>query len=67
MLTGGGAELNGLDRLLHERTRLPVARFALPAAATAALRTSQAAPTAHLATVFGLGLIALDPAAALAE
>jgi len=66
-LTGGGAALSGLDRFLHEQTRLPVDRFTLPPAVTAGLRAPMATHTERLATVFGLGLIALDPATALAE
>ena len=66
VLAGGGSELTGLDAFLKQRCKLDVTRFALPAG-TAPLATSRSAvPTSHLALTFGLGLIALDPATALA-
>jgi Tfp pilus assembly PilM family ATPase len=65
VLAGGGAALHGLDAFLKQRCKLDVTTFALPATSTPRSRT--AAPTTHLALVFGLGLMALDPASVLAE
>lgn len=66
-LTGGGAALGGLDQFLREHIHLPVDRFALHDAVTAELPPHAATHSGRLATLFGLGLIALDPVAALNE
>lgn len=64
VLTGGGAQLIGLDAFLRQQCKLDIARFTLPDPSTPTPNRT-AAPTSHLALVFGLGLIALDPANAL--
>ncbi|MDO8599059.1 MAG: pilus assembly protein PilM [bacterium] len=66
-LTGGGAALGGLDQFLREHIRLPVDRFILPDAVTTELPPHATAHSGRLATLFGLGLIALDPVATLSE
>lgn len=66
VLTGGGAALRGLDAFLKQRCKLDVTTFVIPSrSAPTSGRTT--VPTSHLALVFGLGLMALDPANALNE
>lgn len=66
VLTGGGAALRSLDAFLKQRCKLDVTTFVIPSlSAPASGHTT--VPTSHLALVFGLGLMALDPAGVLAE
>ncbi len=61
VLTGGGSGLAGLDTFLHARCKLDVTTFALPTSTAPSVPGRPAVPTSHLALVFGLGLMALDP------
>ncbi|MBI4143020.1 pilus assembly protein PilM [Candidatus Uhrbacteria bacterium] len=62
ILTGGGADLSGLDIFLATHTKLPVDRFTIPLGPTETARCAHRGSSSHLATAYGLGLLGLDRA-----